>query len=274
MKLYFRLLSVVAISSIAMYMGCSSGDEPKPFDCNTSDLAIQLVMVNDPTSCSAANGSVQVSGTGGGGDYTYSLNGSSTFQASATFSSLGAGIYSVTVKDKNGCMKTLSSIELNAPDAPTASVESNPDTSCTQDDGSLTITASGGAGTIQYSINGGAFQVSNIFGNLRAGAYTVTVKDEANCTVQIAATVANNTGVDYDNDILPIFQAKCQFSGCHPANGNWFDYNIAKSAAATIKQRTQSGSMPLGGASAPGGALSSDQLAAIACWVDHGAPRN
>ena len=275
MRLSYLFLKAVAIISVTLLMSCSNGDEPEPFDCNTADLAIQLVASNSPTTCGTNNGSIQVSATGGGGDYTYTLNASTTFQSSATFSSLGPGSYSVTVKDKNGCTKTLSPIELTTPDAPVAGVgSSTPDTSCTQDNGALSINASGGAGALQYSLSGGSFQVSNVFSNLRAGAYTVTVKDESNCSVEVAAVVENGTGIDYVNDILPILQAKCQFSGCHPTNGNWFDYNTARNSASVIKQRTQNGSMPLGGASAPGGALSSDQLAVIACWVDHGAPQN
>jgi len=43
--------------------------------------------------------------------------------------------------------------------------------------GSITISASGGLPPYQYSINGGAFQSSNVFSGLNQGAKTITVKD-------------------------------------------------------------------------------------------------
>gem|GEM_PF-983858 len=48
-------------------------------------------------------------------------------------------------------------------------------------DGSVTVTASGGTGSLQYSNdNGMAWQSSNVFSGLTAGSYTLRVKDENN----------------------------------------------------------------------------------------------
>jgi hypothetical protein len=51
-------------------------------------------------------------------------------------------------------------------------------------DAVLTVTASGGTTTYQYSLNGGTQQSSNIFSGLGAGTYTVTVTDLNGCTSQ------------------------------------------------------------------------------------------
>ncbi|HEY3412574.1 MAG TPA: hypothetical protein VGM51_05865 [Armatimonadota bacterium] len=51
-------------------------------------------------------------------------------------------------------------------------------------DGSITATATGGSGTLSYSINGGAnYLSSNVFNGLAAGTYTVTVKDSGGCVI-------------------------------------------------------------------------------------------
>src|SRR5690242_16612950 len=45
-------------------------------------------------------------------------------------------------------------------------------------DAQVTVNASGGTGILKYSINGGAYQQSNVFSNLGNGHYYFTVKDE------------------------------------------------------------------------------------------------
>ncbi|MBK9510094.1 MAG: carboxypeptidase regulatory-like domain-containing protein [Cytophagaceae bacterium] len=80
-------------------------------------------------------------------------------------------------------------------DALTASISSKVDPSCGgYTNGSLTIGATGGSGTYQYKLNSGAFQSSNVFSNLAAGSYTVTVQDP-NSSCLGTATV-NLTCVD------------------------------------------------------------------------------
>src|SRR5690606_12680308 len=59
---------------------------------------------------------------------------------------------------------------------------------CVDNLGSITVVASGGSGTLQYSLNGGLFQNSPIFTGLVNGSYIVTIKDANNCT--FAATTA------------------------------------------------------------------------------------
>src|SRR5688572_22264194 len=50
-------------------------------------------------------------------------------------------------------------------------------TLCGADDGRIEVVASGGTGSYQYSLDGGALQSSPIFENLSAAGYTVTVVD-------------------------------------------------------------------------------------------------
>ncbi|PYL18742.1 MAG: hypothetical protein DME30_02425 [Verrucomicrobia bacterium] len=128
-----------------------------------------------------------VAGSGGTGPYTYSIDGTN-FGNSGTFSSLAAGSYTVTVKDANGCTTTQPVTIAQPASALTASaLATNP--SCSSGTGSITVTASGGTGTLSYSKDGTNFQSSNVFSGLAGGSYTITVKDANGCTTTTGATV-------------------------------------------------------------------------------------
>ena len=272
MNKILKLSSYALCLSLWFYAGCSGGDEPEPFDCDTSDLGLSLDNKVDPTGCDASDGSITAIVSGGKAPYQYKLN-SGSFGSSATFSNLGGGSFSITVKDANGCEETISGIILSSPSGPIAGASTiSPQTDCLDPNGSITVNVTGGTEPYEYRIGGGAFASSPTFSDLAFGNYVITVLDDAGCSITINASVASETGITYDGDILEIFEAKCQFSGCHPDNGNWFDYNVAKSKASTIKTLTGNGTMPK--SPQPGGALTASEKALIACWVDGGAPEN
>lgn len=269
MKILFTTVGIIGLSFFA---SCSSDDVPDPVDCSTSTLAISLLAKTDVTSCSASDGTIRVTVTGGNEPYTLSIN-SGGGSASTTFNSLPVGTHNVKVKDTDDCERSLS-VTIDDPDsdliANSVIVE---DDECLSDNGSITIHATGGTEPYLYKFGAGDFGSTNSFTGLKNGAYTIEVKDATDCPQIINAVVPlGDTGINYNTDILPIFQAKCQFSGCHPDNGNWFNYEIAKSKATAIKNNTGNGTMPK--APQPGGALSADQIALIACWVDGGAKEN
>src|SRR5690606_24062468 len=56
-------------------------------------------------------------------------------------------------------------------------------------DGQIEVTVDGGTTAYEYSLNGGAFQAGNLFENLAAGAYTITVRDANGCTATATATI-------------------------------------------------------------------------------------
>lgn len=78
---------------------------------------------------------------------------------------------------------------------------------CGNDDGSIEITASGGAGTLQYSSDGGnTFQAGNVFSGLGLNQYTVVVEDANGCRKMTNETVLADGGPSIstinDNDPL------------------------------------------------------------------------
>ncbi len=162
-------------------------------DCVTgcSVNASVSALVN-PSCNGSADGRLTVSATGGSGVYGYSRDGV-TFQSSAAFTGLPAGDYTITVRDRNNltCQVVLSGIALSNPPAVSASVSAT-DPTCVNNNGSLTVKATGGDGNYSYSIDGGAtFSSSNVFGNLPAGTYTVAVKDGKNCTISLDPVTLN-----------------------------------------------------------------------------------
>lgn len=134
------------------------------------------------------NGQIQINATGGYGAYTYSIGGS--YGASNTFNSVGPGTYTCYVQDAAGCKDTiLPTLTFTNPPDITASGTPTNASSGGASDGSITVTASGGTGSLDYSLNGGPAQASNIFTGLAPGSYTITITDDNGCTEVIVVNV-------------------------------------------------------------------------------------
>ena len=99
------------------------------------------------------------------------------------------GTYTYSHLDANGCTQvdTLHLTIYPNPDVPTLTVVNN--TSCQAPNGSITVTAPVGDG-YSYSRNGVDFQSSPIFAGLGTGDYTITVKNNNNCTSENTATIS------------------------------------------------------------------------------------
>jgi large repetitive protein len=123
------------------------------------------------------DGQVTASATGGTTSYTYAWN---TGGTSALETSLGAGTYSVTITDANGCTDS-ASVALTEPTALIASISVDSVESCSgANDGGATASATGGIGTYSYSWSNSATTATIV--NLGAGNYSVTITDQNGCT--------------------------------------------------------------------------------------------
>jgi len=254
-------------ASIVSYMSCSSGEEPQPVDCDTSDLALTATSTN-PTSCAANDGMIMATVSGGEGPFQYALD-NSTFGSDAMFSGLGAGTYQLKLKDKNGCERT-STVILNPVGSTLTASISTSNSGCKTNGGSLKINASGGTAPYTYKINSSTGTSSNTATSLAAGSYTVKVTDDAGCST--TQTVRVTSGIRLSVEVKAIIDANCAVTGCHVSGGASVSFTMIDniiSNASLIKSKTQSGEMPKGGP-----ALSLEKLNTIACWVDDGAPNN
>jgi gliding motility-associated-like protein len=127
--------------------------------------------------------------SGGTGVYTYSWN-TIPVQTSVTATGLSAGTYIVTVSDGNSCTATASAIITQPATALSGSITSQTNVSVPGgNNGSVTVTGSGGTSPYQYKIGAGAFQASGTFGTLTAGPYAITIQDINLCTFNIVVTI-------------------------------------------------------------------------------------
>ncbi len=168
--------------------------------------AITVTQTN--TSCGAATGNITATGSGTGAPYTYSIDGTN-FQASGIFTGLAAGVYTVTVKDANGCKNTTVVTILNSNGPVLTHTSTNAD--CGNNNGTITANATGGTAPYQYSINGIAFQSSNFFTGLVGGTYTLIAKDVTGCTNAVVVTITSSPG--------PLITAIPAAATCGSSNG-------------------------------------------------------
>jgi large repetitive protein len=135
------------------------------------------------------NGSVTVAASGGTNVYEYSID-DVNFQASGTFGPpLAAGNYTIFIRDSNGCRFEVP-VLITEPPALVLVIDSQTNVSCNGgNDGTVTVSASGGTGSYQYSINGVDYQAQPAFGSLSADSYTIWVRDANGCTASVGVTI-------------------------------------------------------------------------------------
>ncbi|MDX2280653.1 MAG: SdrD B-like domain-containing protein, partial [Saprospiraceae bacterium] len=148
-----------------------------------TDIALSVSTVN--STCGNANGSIDLTVTGGVAPYTYNWGaGQPTTQDR---SGLAAGTYTVTVTDANNCTKTISATVNNTggPSLTTTQVNVLCNGAST---GSIDLTVTGG--TAPYTYNWGAGQpTTQDRSGLAAGTYTVTVTDANTCSAITSVTI-------------------------------------------------------------------------------------
>jgi hypothetical protein len=140
-----------------------------------------------------ATGAIDLTVASGTPPYTFAWSNGSTTE---DLSGLIAGTYSVVINDANGIIPT-TALTIKQPAAAvsisstTKTFYNGTDLSCaTAADGQITVTASGGTGTLEYSKdNGITFQASFVFPGLVVGTYQMVARD-ANLCVSAPTVVA------------------------------------------------------------------------------------
>jgi gliding motility-associated-like protein len=155
-------------------------------------------------SCSACDGKMTATATGGTLPYTYTWSGSSGC-TTPTCSNLCQGSYTVTVKDKVGCIVSADTSFITP--AVITLQTSNVQSICGQSNGSATVVASGGGGGFKYEWNDKNKQTTATAVNLPAGKYCVTVTDVNNCKQTECVDIIDKPG--FTASVTSITKTSC-----------------------------------------------------------------
>lgn len=191
----------------------------------TEPPALSLVLDNitNPSCYGLSDGSISVLASGGTGSYTYSWNPNVSTTSSAT--NLPDGSYDITVTDANNCTQTINAV-LVEPPALTLTASATPSAICLGDTSTLTATANGGSGTLNYVWSNLSTQSTQTVQPTTTTMYYVTVTDSHNCmlldSVQVTVNVA--TPPDLGNDTAFCFGNQLTLNaGAGYASYQWQD---------------------------------------------------
>jgi len=161
----------------------------------TAPDAAQITSVSftDPTECGLVDGTISMTATGGTGSLVYVLNDGvnpEVTNTSGNFANLDGGNYNLSVRNGDGTCQVYyqSQVTLTQKVAPSvASITPINITDCNETNGTITVNATG-SGALEYGIDG-VYQTGNVFANLTAGTYNITVRNaDGTCTTTAVAT--------------------------------------------------------------------------------------
>jgi hypothetical protein len=156
--------------------------------------------------CSGNNsGSISLTVAGGVTPYVYAWNNGS---ATKDISSLKAGAYNVKVSDANGCSKTFAKTIIE-PAKLVKRLDEVKNIVCFGDaKGAINITVNGGTLPYRYSWSNG--NISQDIVDVKAGKYSVTIKDANGCIDSLSASITQNPllAVDIKSQNIKCFGQK------------------------------------------------------------------
>ncbi|MBI2966993.1 MAG: PKD domain-containing protein [Bacteroidetes bacterium] len=182
--------------------GLTAGTYTVTVTDNNGCTVTAVAMVSEPAqltatatatdvTCNGGNdGTVSATASGGVGPYTYSW--------SSGTSGLSAGTYTVSVTDSIGCF-VLTSSTVTEPSALSLVLDTMWASCGSCNDGSASVTPSGGTGSYTYLWSDG--QTDSLATGLLFGTYTVTVTDANGCTATDSVYVDFNTSLGKFPDV-------------------------------------------------------------------------
>lgn len=144
----------------------------------SSGVIIESVGTTD-TSCGEANGTVQVTASGGEAPYFYFLDDLEN-QTAPNFVNVPSGTYELSVFDRVGCGNT-TQVQIGGSEPLLLFQESITAATCQENDGLFTYEWSGGTGELSLRLNGQAQVLDNELEDLAAGDYQLIISDSLAC---------------------------------------------------------------------------------------------
>ena len=259
----------VTVTDASTCISTVSGSTSQPTALNDS---IQKVNAT----CGQANGSITVFPYNGTPGYTYLW---STGQTAQGITNLVAGLYTVTVTDANGCIKS-EATSINSLNGPAASIDSVRHVKCNGDaSGGIFISVINGVPPYSYLWTNGT--TTQDLTNVLAGTHNVTITDDNNCQISLFATISQPPSLSAPSQVvnascgLPNGSATINPSGgVSPYTYLWSNGQTTQTATgliagthtvtvtdANLCTRTRNVSI----SSVPGPSLSTDSVVNILC---------
>ena len=204
-------------------------------------ISLDSLIISEITCYSANNGSIAVYASGGINiQYSKSDGFSTSSQTSLLFNSVSPNHYVMTVTDFKGCTDS-DTITMAQPDSLYIDTTIFSHVQCFGlNNGSIqNISAMGGVGSYEYSVNGGLhYTNTSYFNGYSAGTYTVEVYDENNCVAQDIVIIDEPPvlTVDITTSLWNNYQIQC-----NGTNSGTADFVINGGAAPYIKTCVENG---------------------------------
>lgn len=187
--------------------GCSATDTVL---IQQPPLPTTLAQMDSMANCLGTGGGASASASGGTGPYQFIW---STGDSTSAISNVGAGTYTVTAIDANGC-KAAAIVTIQEPNPPTPNLAVTADATCTSP-GTIQASASGGTMPYVYLWSTGPTTATL---NGPPGVYTLTITDAAGCTATASATIGGPPTPSVD--IVASTDASCAAPGSATAEAS------------------------------------------------------
>ncbi|NVO10127.1 MAG: T9SS type A sorting domain-containing protein [Bacteroidales bacterium] len=164
--------------------GCSylGGSNSISINAPSAPLKASINTISNVLCYKGQDGAVQLTPQGGWGNYRFSIDLGTSWKVSPNFTKLKAGDYRFLLSDNLGCTDTIDA-KVNDGTPLNIYIDELYDVTCYgTSTGKLTLSASGGGGSYNFSVNDGLTYTSNrYFTGLAYGDYPLRVKDINGC---------------------------------------------------------------------------------------------
>ena len=208
-------------------------------------ISIDTELKTDITCNGLTDGTITITASGGTGALEDSITGFAYQPDGTPFTGLSAGLYTVTVKDANGCTQTGSTLIINEPAILTSSITDSTNLICGGVcDGTATVTPGGGTPPYTYSWSSGATPTDSANSGLCASVVdTVVVTDTNGCRdttfVTLSEPLPLTSGITDSNNIS--CNGLCDGTAIVTPGGGTTPYTYAWSSGATPTDSANSG---------------------------------